>query len=285
MCAIAFVWIYVYSIFFDTPKEKRLHTETNRLLDEYKIVSENMQQAENILNRIVERDNKVYRAVFEEDSIPYTIRNAGFGGVDRYAKYRALDAIHADMIADMYRKMDILDKKAYIQSKSFDLVAELAKGTDMIQRCMPVLAPVDLSQVRLASLVGWRHDPVLRGQPINFHAGIDLAGPVGLPVYATGDGVVIRAEYTPNGYGNVVDIEHGFGYLTRYAHLSAITAHQGQRIKRGAKVGELGSTGKSKGPHLHYEVRLKETVLNPLNFFEHHFNERPEEVVFADSID
>jgi murein DD-endopeptidase MepM/ murein hydrolase activator NlpD len=268
--AIAFAWIFVYSLFFNTPKEVHLLRTTNDLLISYEIMSMKLSETENTLNGIVERDNNVYRAVFEEDTIPYTIRNAGFGGVNRYAKYENLGIENSDLLIDIYRRIDILQKKAYIQSKSLDRIGELASNKILMQQSMPIFAPVNLLQTRLSSVFGYRIDPVWGG--IQYHKGIDLSGKTGLPIFTAGDGVVLTACYNGGGYGNMVEVDHGFGYSTIYAHLSKINVSEGQRLKRGDKVGELGSTGKSVGPHLHYEIRLKNNPQNPLMYFENQFD-------------
>jgi murein DD-endopeptidase MepM/ murein hydrolase activator NlpD len=264
--AIATAWIFVYSLFFETPKEVHLSKTTNDLLVSYEIMSMKLTETENTLDKIMERDNNVYRAVFEEDTIPYTVRNAGFGGVDRYAKYEDLGIKNSDLLVGVYRHMDILQKKAYIQSKSLDQIGELASNKILMQQSMPIFAPVNLAQIRLSSYFGYRNDPVWGGR--QFHKGVDLSGKTGLPIYTSGDGIVLTSRYSGGGYGNMVEVDHGFGYTTIYAHLSRINVVEGQKLKRGDKVGELGNTGKSIGPHLHYEIRLKNNPQNPLIYFE-----------------
>jgi murein DD-endopeptidase MepM/ murein hydrolase activator NlpD len=281
MSAIAATWIFAYSLFFETPKEMHLLKTTNELLVSYEIMSMKLVETEHTLNKIMERDNNVYRAVFEEDTIPYTVRNAGFGGVNRYAKYENLGIENSDLLVDIYYRMDILQKKAYIQSKSFDRIGELASNKILMQQSMPIFAPVNLSQIRLSSIFGYRTDPVYGG--LQHHKGVDLSGKTGLPIYTSGDGIVITASYNGGGYGNMVEVDHGFGYTTRYAHLSKINVFEGQKVKRGDKVGELGSTGKSVGPHLHYEIRLKNNPQNPLNYFENQFD--TEDFEFVDQGD
>ncbi|MDR1169233.1 MAG: M23 family metallopeptidase [Prevotellaceae bacterium] len=279
--AIATAWIFVYSLFFETPKEIHLLKTTNELMISYEIMSMKLAETESTLNRVMERDNNVYRAVFEEDTIPYTIRDAGFGGVDRYAKYENLGIKNSDLLIEIYRHLDILQKKVYIQSKSFDRVSELASNKILMQQSMPIFAPVSLSQTHLSSVFGYRIDPVYGG--VQHHKGVDLSGKTGLPIYTAGDGTVVLASYNGGGYGNMVEVDHGFGYTTRYAHLNKINVFEGQKVKRGDKVGELGSTGKSKGPHLHYEIRLKNNPQNPLIYFENQFN--PEDFEFVDQGD
>jgi murein DD-endopeptidase MepM/ murein hydrolase activator NlpD len=281
--AIAAAWILVYSSLFETPKEVHLLKTTNELLASYEIMSMKLSEAGNILDRITDRDNNVYRAVFEEDTIPFTIRNAGFGGVDRYIKYEDLGIKNSNLLIETYRTLDILNKKAYIQSKSFDKIGELAANKILMQQCMPISIPTDLSKVRLSSVFGYRRDPVFGD--IRHHDGIDLSGSRGLPIHASGDGVVLRASFNGGGYGNLVEIDHGFGYTTRYAHLNEIDVVEGQKVKRGDKIGELGNSGKSVGPHLHYEVRLKNIAQNPLNYFNNEFDQTSEDFVFVDQGD
>jgi murein DD-endopeptidase MepM/ murein hydrolase activator NlpD len=240
-------------------------------------MSMKLKEAGNILDKITARDNNVYRAVFEEDTIPYTVRNAGFGGVDRYAKYGNLGIENSDLLIEIYRRMDILQKKAYIQSKSFDRIGSLAADKILMQQSMPISSPANLLHVHLSSKFGYRIDPVFGGR--QHHNGVDLSGKTGLPIYASGDGVVLTAAYNGGGYGYMVTVDHGFGYTTRYAHLNKISVVEGQKVKRGEQVGELGSTGKSIGPHLHYEIRLKNTPQNPLNYFENQFDNEDFEFV------
>jgi len=278
--AIATGWVFAYSFFFNTPKEMSLLKERYSLLASYDLILAKLEDTENTLNKISERDNKVYRAVFEEDTIPYTIRNAGFGGVDRYAKYENLGISASPLLVDLFQKVDVLQKKAYIQSKSFDRIAELASNKTLMQQSMPIAAPVDLSKTRLSSEFGNRRHPVFGG--IRFHEGIDLTGSTGTPIYSTGDGVVVRALLA-SGYGNLVEIDHGFGYVTRYGHLSKFNVKAGDKVKRGDKIGEMGSTGVSIGPHLHYEVILKSVPRNPTLYFENVFDS--EEYVFVDQGD
>lgn len=150
-----------------------------------------------------------------------------------------------------------------------------------MQQSMPVSEPIDLSKVRLSSVFGVRRDPFFGYYRL--HEGIDLSGSIGLPIYATGDGMVLRSTFAGAfGYGYLVEISHGFGYVTRYAHLSKMNVSEGDRVKRGDKIGELGSTGKSKGPHLHYEVRLRGVPQNPLNYFKHNLDENPDDLQWVD---
>ena len=275
---VAIVWISVYSYFFDTPKEMRLNEANKKVLMSYDILLKKIKEKENLLTEIEERDNKIYRAVFEEDPIPSSIRDAGFGGADRYVKFDDME--NSSIVIEATKSLDILTKKVYIQSKSFDKIATLAKDKEKMLQSMPIGVPLDLAKVRLSSYFGGRSDP-FHGQ-IKMHEGIDLSplnGKVGLPIYAAGDGVVVESRYSSGGYGNVVYVDHGYGYSTRYGHLYSLNVAVGQKVKRGDKVGEMGNTGRSKGAHLHYEVRLKDIPMNPLIYFENNFNKESNELL------
>jgi murein DD-endopeptidase MepM/ murein hydrolase activator NlpD len=164
--------------------------------------------------------------------------------------------------------MNRVAKKVYIQSRSLDEIAEYVLQKEIMMECIPSIPPLNISNPKIRfteGSFGWRIDPIYR--VLQMHEGIDLAGPVGTPIYATGNGVVTEAKYSIHGYGNVVLVDHGFSYKTRYAHLDQIKVNQGDIVKRGEIVGTLGSTGKSTGPHLHYEVRYKGSAVKPINFF------------------
>lgn len=278
---IAVTWIFIYSLFFNTPREIRLLEENRSLLSSYDLMRKKMDGANQLLNEIEERDNKIYRAVFEEDAIPSSIRNAGIGGADRYVEFQSMHLPNMQALVKTYQYLDKLTKKAYVQSKSFDRISALAADKTNMQLSMPVSAPINLERIRLTSFFGGRTDP--KYGDYRFHQGVDFAGAVGIPIYAAGDGVVQRAGYT-SGYGNLVELNHGYGYTTRYGHLSAVNVTEGQRVQRGQLIGALGSSGKSTGPHLHYEVRLKDIARNPLNYFENTLDKESEELLLIDDM-
>ena len=248
----------------DTIKTAILEKKNKVLLDQIDQINTKMSEQSVRLGQLQERDNYVYRPVFGMDEIPQSVRNAGFGGVDRYSHLNKF--INADFIIASENKMDILIKKAYVQSLSFDDVQSLSARAGDMANCVPTIYPVvPTNKMRLSSSFGYRSDP-LKGS-IKFHSGIDIAGPKGTEIYSTGDGVVIRVKYNYYGYGNVVEIDHGFGYVTRYGHLLSASVVEGQRVHRGDVVGKLGNSGRSTGPHLHYEVIYKNKAVNPWNFF------------------
>jgi murein DD-endopeptidase MepM/ murein hydrolase activator NlpD len=264
--ALIFVVLgFGFSFFVDTPDEQALKRTNAELLLKYNLTIKKMEGVNNLLASLQNRDNNIYRAIFESDSIPASIRLGGYGGTDRYKNLE--DLINAKVVITLYQLLDKIAWRAYIQSKSFDEVIHLAKNKERLIQCKPAIQPISVRDlVRVSDYFGYRTDPYTKQK--GMHYGIDFAGPVGTPVYGTGDGVVVEAGYAFNGYGNQVVIDHGFGYKSRYAHLHKVSVKEGQSVKRGELVGTLGNSGRSTGPHLHYEVLLHNNPLNPLNYFD-----------------
>lgn len=212
------------------------------------------------------RDNEVYRNIFGMNEIPREVRNAGFGGVDRYS--------HLDMLGDssalksIALRVDILTKMTYLQSQSFDEILNLSKKAGDMASCIPAIPPLitDNTKYRLSSPFGYRTDPITG--VTKRHTGFDFSCKIGNPVYVTGDGVVETVEFDLFGYGNSVTVNHGFGYKTRYAHMKSIYVVEGMKLTRGERIGETGNSGRSTGPHLHYEVLYKGNFVNPSNYFD-----------------
>ena len=261
--AIASVFMVIYGLFFDTPKSHNLRRQNAELRVKYDLLNKRFDEADRILTDLQERDNTVYRSIFELDIIPQQVREAGVRSSEKYAKLAGYE--NSDILIGTSEKLDMLTKKVYMQSKSFDQVAVLAKSKERMMLCVPAINPVALKgRLRLMENFGGRIDPVYRRWA--YHEGIDISGPQGTPIYATGDGVVDLTEYSFRGYGNQILISHGFGYHTRYAHLTKVLVVPGQRVKRGEKIGLMGSTGKSTGSHLHYEVIVRGRPVNPVNY-------------------
>jgi murein DD-endopeptidase MepM/ murein hydrolase activator NlpD len=195
--------------------------------------------------------------------VAYAVRKAGYGGTNRYEDL--MDLANADLVVNTTQKMDMLNRQLYIQSKSFDEVVELFKGQDEMLQSIPAIQPVANKDLkRTASGYGMRIDPIYK--TAKFHAGMDFSANTGTPVYATGNGRVKKAGWQ-SGYGKIIIVDHGFGYETWYAHLNKYNVRVGQKVIRGEVIGEVGNTGKSTGPHLHYEVHLKGKVMNPVNYY------------------
>lgn len=261
--ALAGIIIYTYT--FDSPKERQLKRENRQLAVQYEILLKKINQSENVLADLKYRDDNIYRTIFEAEPIPESMRNAGFGGANRYEDLEGYD--NSELVISTSKRLDKLMKQITIQSKSYDEIVKLAKNKEKWLACMPAIVPIlNKDHYKFLSHFGTRYDPVYKNT-VKMHEGIDLAGATGTNIRASGNGVVKSAEYSKGGYGNEIIIDHGFGYTTRYAHLSKILVRAGQTITRGEVIGKLGSTGKSTGPHLHYEVRKNKIALNPIHFF------------------
>ena len=262
----------IYGSIFDTPKEKRLKRENNQLLLQYEILNNKITNMETVLADIENRDDNIYRTIFNAEPIPKSIRDAGFGGVNRYEYLEGYD--HSSIVIETAKKLDQLTKGIYVQSKSYDEVIELAMNREDQLASVPAIQPIaNKDLTRTASGWGYRIHPIYKIR--KFHYGIDFTAPTGTEVYATGDGKVSRIDRSRRGYGNRLVIDHGYGYETLYAHLDGFNVKSGQTVKRGDVIGYVGSTGLSTAPHLHYEVHLNRKKVNPINYF---FNDlTPEE--------
>lgn len=250
-------------IIFGSPSEKELRKENSQLLAQYNVLSRRLDESLGVLQDIQQRDDNLYRVIFQSDPISTAIRKAGYGGTNRYA--HLMNMANSDLVISTTQKLDILDKQLYIQSRSFDDVIELCKSREEMLQCMPAIQPVSNKDLRrTASGYGMRIDPIYKTQ--KFHAGMDFSAPTGTDVYATGDGVVVKVGWE-TGYGNTIRVDHGFGYVTVYAHLHAFNTQVGKKVMRGEVIGAVGNTGKSTGPHLHYEVRVKGNPVNPMNYY------------------
>lgn len=263
---VFYTYLFTGLLGFEAPKTTLLKRQNAECRSKLEVLAERYEEKNDILKELQMRDNTVYRPIFGMDSLSTDVREAGFGGVDRYSFMEMYDA--SGELATLSAKLDILSKKAYIQIKSLDEVSVLAKRSEEMAQCIPSIPPVttDKEKIRLVSRFGMRTDPFTK-KP-RFHHGVDLSSrKQGLPIYATGDGEVIRVAHDFMGYGNYIIVDHGFGYKTRYAHLRAALVSEGQKVKKGDHIAELGNTGRSKGPHLHYEVFYKNKTVNPLNYF------------------
>jgi murein DD-endopeptidase MepM/ murein hydrolase activator NlpD len=254
-----------YSRYFDTPKVLSIRQDNAALVLQLELLKKQITVADEVLQQLQQRDNNIYRPTFGLDNIPSSIRDAGFGGIDRYAHLEK--SLYSNILVDCSKSLDKLLRKVYIQSVSFDTVARNATIIGQMADCVPAIQPLAHVTPRITSAFGSRIDPMFGDK--RPHEGIDLAGHIGEVVFATGNGKVVAVErsFAKTGYGNMVLVDHGFGYKTRYAHLHVITVKKGDLVKRGQQVGTLGNTGKSTGPHLHYEVLMRNKPINPLNFF------------------
>ncbi len=239
---------------------------------QYGLLNKKMDQIQNVLGNIEDRDNNIYRLYFEANPIPEETRKAGFGGINRYKDLEGFD--NSKLIMETTKRMDVLTKQLVVQSKSLDEIAELAKEKEDLLAAIPAIQPVKNEDLtRIASGYGWRTDPFTKVR--KFHFGMDFTAPRGTPIYASGDGRIIRADNRSTGYGNHIRIDHGYGYTSLYAHLYKYNVRRGQKVKRGDVIGFVGSTGRSEAPHLHYEIFKDDEHINPINFY--YGNLSPEE--------
>ena len=263
--SLAIVIFFIVSAFVDSPKEKALKRENEEILAQYHLLSNEVEKLDGILKNLEERDDNIYRVIFETEPIDASIRRAGSGGVNKYEHLKHLD--NAELIISTTKKLDELSKALYIQSKSYDDVEELAKNKIEMIASIPAIIPISMKdpRVRISSAFGNRVHPFYK--TIKFHAGMDFAGAVGTPIHATGNGKVISAEIR-QGYGKCIVIDHGFSYTTLYGHLNGYNVKVGQKVKRGDIIAFIGNTGGlSTGPHLHYEVRKNNVPMDPINYY------------------
>ena len=247
----------------ETPKEKAMRRELQNMELQYEVLNKKMTQAQKVLAEVENRDNNIYRVYFEANPIPEEQRKAGFGGINRYKDLEGYD--NSELIMETAKRLDILQKQIVVQSKSLDEIANLAEEKEKLLTAIPAIQPVKNENLkRMASGYGMRMHPILKYRKM--HNGMDFSAPTGSLVYATGDAVVKKAQRT-TGFGNLVVLDHGFGYETYYAHLSEFKVRRGQKVKRGEIIAEVGSTGLSTAPHLHYEVHKNGKVVNPINFY------------------
>jgi len=250
--------------FFDSPKEKQLRRQLEETTFQLDLLKQRADQVEVVLQDIQDRDNTIYRVIFEADPIPKSVREAGFGGVDKYNDLK--DYYNASLLTDVTMQLDKISKQLYIQSKSYDEVFDLVKNKSQMLASIPAIQPLsnkDLNHV--ASGFGWRIHPIYKTSMM--HSGMDFTASIGTPIHSTGNGSVAKVEMNGRGFGNNVVINHGYGYQTLYGHMSRIAVKPGQKISRGDIIGYVGNTGSSTGPHLHYEVHKNGSPVNPINFY------------------
>ena len=261
-----YLWVYVSVLEWELPKTVLLKKENAQWQSRMEVLDRQLDVYDESLVALQMRDDDIYRSIFGMHEIPAEVRNAGFGGVNRYEHLEGVG--QNNQLRDIVMRLDVLTKKSYVQSKSFDEVALLSKRAGDMASCIPAIPPVvpDKKIYRLSSSFGYRSDPCTGRS--RRHTGVDFAMKPGNPIYATGDGVVESVKFEFFGYGNSVVIDHGFGYKTRYAHLKSIAVVEGMKVKRGECIGVSGNSGRSSGPHLHYEVVYKDRHVNPANYYD-----------------
>lgn len=259
----AFLFAILLYTFFRSPKEIMQARELEYMKLQYEILSDRLDNMEVLMADMEQRDNDFYRVMFEVDPIPNSVRRSAFSNVNRYVDlygYR-----NSEQVVNVARKMDILASQLYNQSVSYDELFALARNKEQMLACIPAIFPLKETELKyISSYFGHRPDPIYN--ITKFHSGMDFSAPLGTEAYATGDGVVVEVENGHWGYGNMITVDHGFGYKTRYAHLQKFAVRKGQKVKRGQVIGYIGNTGKTTGVHLHYEVLKNNVAVDPINF-------------------
>ncbi|MBE6304551.1 MAG: M23 family metallopeptidase [Bacteroidales bacterium] len=250
---------FVLDGFIEMPKDKALKSENVRLISELQILRSRMDDVQAVLTDLAERDNNFYRVMLQTNPISQAHR---YAGIERTKLSSVTDN---ELVSMLNAKMAMLEREIVVQSRSFDELRDLAKKSSDRLSHIPAIQPISGNNLKkMASGYGRRTDPIYG--TVKMHEGMDFACDTGTPVYATGDGTIKSAKWH-SGYGNVIEIDHGFGYTTRYAHMSKFQVSTAQKVKRGDLIGYSGNTGKSTGPHLHYEVRLRGVPQNPVNYY------------------
>jgi len=249
--------------FVPSPGEKQSYQEFNRMGEQYSSLQKTMNKVQEDLRDLEERDNKIYRTIFEAAPLPDSIRRGKrMSNTAQTYRYTAT----GDLITAIQEQANALQNRIRIQNASYDTLEHLVKTKELMLAAIPAIQPVsnkDLSHI--ASGFGYRIDPIYK--TTKMHTGLDFAAPIGTPIYATANGTVNSTSFDAKGYGNHVVIEHGYGYQTLYGHMVRIKVHEGEQVKRGEVIGWVGSTGKSTGPHCHYEVIRNNIKIDPVNFF------------------
>ncbi|MGB2153277.1 MAG: M23 family metallopeptidase [Flavobacteriaceae bacterium] len=247
-----------------TPKEILQDRELRNYKLQFELLNRRIGQMQNVLTNIEQRDDDIYRIYFEASPIPKEQRRAGFGGVNRYDYLEGYNS--SDMIIETTKQIDVLSKMLVVQSESLEEIQKLAERKEELLASIPSIQPVRKEDLkRMASGYGWRTDPFTKTRKM--HKGMDFSANRGTPIYATGDGKVVRADNRASGYGKHIRIDHGFGYVSLYAHLNKYNVKRGAKVKRGDIIGFVGNTGRSVAPHLHYEIIKDNKKINPLNFY------------------
>ncbi len=260
--ALIIVWIaYTY---LDSPEERYLKNQIAEMELDYEYMNHKLDTMTFILDELQERDDNIYRVIFEAEPVSRNERIAGIGGSERFKRLNKLD--NAALLQSTAMKLELIKRKMVVQSRSFDEIGELVKDKEKLLAHTPAIQPVSNKDLeRIASGFGWRIHPIYK--VAKFHEGLDFTAPKGTDVFATADGTVIQADNNSSGFGNVVVIDHGYGYKSRYAHLSAFKVRAGEKIKRGELIGLVGNSGLSTAPHLHYEVEKDGIKVDPINYF------------------
>jgi murein DD-endopeptidase MepM/ murein hydrolase activator NlpD len=258
------VVLFVIAIYvMDSPREQQLKKENKLLLAQYGVLSHRIDEYQKVLDDLQERDDQLYRAIFNADPIPASIRRPGFGGVNRYE--HLLDISNSELVISTTKKLDIMTKEMYVQSNSYDELIELIKQKEQRMNNIPAIRPLSGEDMKgISSGFGMRIHPIFGD--LRMHTGIDLNAEGGSPIYATGNGIVESAGWE-GGYGNCIVIDHSFGFKSLYGHCKDMLVKSGDKVIRGQKIATVGMTGIASGNHVHYEVLVKGRYDNPAKYF------------------
>jgi murein DD-endopeptidase MepM/ murein hydrolase activator NlpD len=276
--ALAVGLLVLYSTYFESPRELLLKNEVREMEYLYNNLQIEVTKLDQELASLEYRDDNIYRAVLGAEPIDKNVREAGVGGVDRYEDIKKKDIVHEDFLVKLHERVDKLKRKVYIESKSQDDIIAMAENKQKLFAAIPAIQPVANKElIGLASGYGMRIHPVYKVRKM--HTGVDFAAQIGTPIYSTADGVIDKLEVSFSGYGKVLEIDHGFGYRTRFAHMHGFAVRLGQKIKRGDLIGYVGNTGLSTAPHLHYEVFVNGVHVNPIHYFFNDLNAKDYEKI------
>lgn len=256
--------LLIISMFTDLPTERILKRELDFMKTQYELTSKKLEQVEAVLAELQNRDDNIYRVIFEADPVPSSVRNAGFGGVNRYADLEGYR--NSQIVKETTRKLDEIMNRIYVQSKSYDLLFALGKDKQKMLTAIPSIIPME-RYTRIGSFFSHKRlHPILK--VYRPHNGVDFTAPVGTKVRAAGDGVVVDVNPVKgfSGYGITITIDHGYSYETFYAHLKRALVRPGEIVKRGQVIAESGNTGLSIAPHLHFEIRKNGAHVDPINY-------------------
>lgn len=261
---VALLYWVIFASLFDSPKEKALKREVEQMTIQYDLIHREMANIENVLEDLQKTDDNLYRTIFEAEPIPGTLREGGVGGVNRYESLEGYN--NSKLVIETASRLDKIRKRVYVQSKSFDDLIELAKNKEDMLRSVPAILPISNKDLtRTASGFGLRVHPIYK--ITKFHYGMDFTAPSGTDVFATGNGVIRSVITSQRGLGKHIIVDHGFGYTSIYAHLSDFNVKVGQKVQRGDVIGFVGNTGTSVANHLHYEIKLNGTNIDPVNYY------------------
>lgn len=264
--AFAGVIVWVLSTYFESPKEYYQSKELEKMALYYDLLNKEIDQMRKVAKSLQERDENVYRVIFEAEPVPLSFRPSWAMNPVKYKQILDGDLDSEELIAHTVGRIHSLQKEMYIQTKSYDEILRLARDKSKMLASIPAIQPVVNKELtKLVSGFGLRIHPIYKVKKM--HTGCDFSAPKGTPIYATGDGRISLLKKNKGGYGNEIEIDHGYGYVTKYAHMDSFAVKPGQVVKRGELIGYVGNTGSSTAPHLHYEVIHNGKKVNPVHYF------------------